>query len=59
MIKLLAIYIAIGVIFALIYGYVREENRAHVFVAVVTGWPIFLFSFIGAGWDALLNRRQE
>ncbi len=59
MIKLFVIYLAIGVVFALIHGYVKEENRAHVALAVVTGWPIFLFSYIGAGWNALLNGRQE
>jgi hypothetical membrane protein len=59
MIKLALIYLAIGVIFALLHGYVKEEKRPHVFVAVVTGWPIFIFSYVGAGWDALLNRRQE
>jgi hypothetical protein len=59
MIKLLIIYLVVGLAFALIHGYVKEEKRFHVFVAVLTGWPIFLFSYIGAGWDALLNRRQE
>lgn len=59
MIKLAALYLAIGVLIALIHGYVREEKRPHIFMAVVTGWPIFVFSYIGSGWNALLNSRQE
>jgi hypothetical protein len=59
MIKLLIIYLVIGLAYALIQGYIKEENRFSVFVATVTGWPIFLVSLIGAGWHALLNQRQE
>jgi hypothetical protein len=59
MIKLLLIYLALGAVYALISGYIKEEKRFTVFVATVTGWPIFLFSLIGAGWNALLNGRND
>jgi hypothetical protein len=59
MIKLALIYLALGVVFALIYGYAKEEKRYSVLAAAVTGWPIFLFSFVGSGWNALLNGRNE
>jgi hypothetical protein len=59
MIKLALIYLVVGLVYALISGYIKEENRFSVFVATVTGWPIFLISLIGAGWNALLNGRVE
>ena len=59
MIKLALIYLALGVGYALISGYIKEEKRFTVFVATVTGWPIFLISLAGAGWHALLNGRGE
>jgi hypothetical protein len=59
MIKLALIYFVIGLIYALISGYVKDENRFPVFLATLTCWPIFLFSLIGAGWNVLLNGVQD
>jgi hypothetical protein len=59
MIKFALVYLVIGLLYALISGYIKEENRFSVFVATWTGWPIFLISLIGAGWNALLNGRRS
>ncbi len=59
MIKLALIYLVIGLVYALISGYIKEEKRFPVFVATLTGWPLFLFAAIGAGWNALLNGRND
>lgn len=59
MIRGLLLYLVIGLVYALIHGYAKEEKRFSAFVATLTGWPFFLLAAIGAGWDALLNRRQE
>jgi hypothetical protein len=59
MIRVALIYLVFGLVYALISGYIKEENRFPVFLATWTCWPIFLFSLIGAGWNALLNGRQE
>lgn len=58
MARVLLVYFLVGLLFAGIQYVVKDEKRPHVMLAVVTGWPIFLFSMIGAGWDALLNRRE-
>ncbi len=59
LIKFLIVYLVLGLAYALISGYIKEDDRFTVFVATWTGWPIFLISLIGAGWNALLNGRAE
>ena len=51
-------YLIIGFFFALSYHWRKEEDRLHVLLAVCTGWPIFLWSMIGAGWHALLGQEK-
>ena len=59
MIKLALIYLSIGLGYALVSGYVKDENRFPVFLATLTCWPVFLFSMIGGGFNALLNSGGE
>ena len=58
LIKIAFVYIIIGCLFSLLYIWRKKEDRLHVTLAVITGWPIFLFSMIGAGWNALLNQER-
>lgn len=59
MIRFAVAYLFVGLLFAGIRYLAKDERRPHVMLAVITGWPIFMVSTIGAGWDALLNRREE
>lgn len=59
LLKFLIGYFLIGLVFTLIYGYVKEENRFHVLAAVLTGWPIFFFAMLGSGWNALLSQEPR
>lgn len=60
MLRILGIYFLIGLLYAIIYAFVKkDEDRTQVFLAIVTGWPLFLFAAIGAGWNALLNESRR
>ena len=59
LIKFLVLYFLVGLVYACIHCCTREEDRIHVILAILTGWPVFLFSMIGAGWHALLNQGRR
>lgn len=59
MIRFFIVYAIIGLIFMVFYAIQKDENRVPVLMAVVTGWPIFLFSMIGAGWNSPLSQEEK
>ncbi len=52
-------YLMCGIVFMLVYCISKKEERIPVMLATITGWPLFLISMIGAGWNILLTQEEK
>jgi uncharacterized ion transporter superfamily protein YfcC len=59
MAKLVLIYLFIGLVFLIIYGVTKDEQRIPVMAAAFCAWPLFVISLIGEGLSTLLNPRND